>query len=633
MPITHAFVSAAPPVADPAIVGSAEWNAAHAVNIVNADVDPAAAIAESKLALNFPTHAPLATPVAPNLGGTGIANAAGSTLTLGAATSITGGGTVALGGFTLSVPATGTAALLGVANVFTVKQTIGVHGVSDGEQILASSQRAGDFGSGISQGNFAGHMDPVMFHGYNPPNASGFVAAEQSIYTGYEGYYWVGAPNQYVEWYVSWRNANGVLNGRSFQTSVELNSGHVITSINGDELAFAAGAGTPLYFQVLTSIGTWSIPVYVVGASDAIQLLAKGNAVQANDIFQVQDSLGNAFFGIGGNGVILHTTFPTGVAAWTSYQQNTRATTSTYATSASFATYRDGAGPAFSWTEGMEVTAALRALAVDANTRYLYGGIFTVEVDSNFGKTSSVSVQAYALQAQLVLGAGGTNVVGTAHGVHIGNFGGTGVFNGAGLYIESQTTATTSLYAIYTNLGLNRFGDQISIVGGVDRNQLIVTGFTTQTLPIVHFIDSQTTDSAVREVQRLEARISTAATGAGNGFGPGLSFYAETASNTVYQQQALIAASWIDSINASRKAKLSISVYDGAQRMGIEIESSGTAAKIGFFGHATAAQPAAYTPSNVTPDRSFDADTVLVAELADVVGTLIADLQTMGIVG
>lgn len=40
-----------------------------------------------------------------------------------------------------------------------------------------------------------------------------------------------------------------------------------------------------------------------------------------------------------------------------------------------------------------------------------------------------------------------------------------------------------------------------------------------------------------------------------------------------------------------------------------------------------------YTPTNVTPDRSFDADTVLIEELADVVGTLIADLQAQGIIG
>jgi hypothetical protein len=39
----------------------------------------------------------------------------------------------------------------------------------------------------------------------------------------------------------------------------------------------------------------------------------------------------------------------------------------------------------------------------------------------------------------------------------------------------------------------------------------------------------------------------------------------------------------------------------------------------------------AYTPTNVTADRSYDADAVLISELADVLGTLIADLQGKGI--
>lgn len=39
-----------------------------------------------------------------------------------------------------------------------------------------------------------------------------------------------------------------------------------------------------------------------------------------------------------------------------------------------------------------------------------------------------------------------------------------------------------------------------------------------------------------------------------------------------------------------------------------------------------------YTPTNVSIDRSFDADTVAVAELADVVGTLVADLQFLGLI-
>jgi len=48
---------------------------------------------------------------------------------------------------------------------------------------------------------------------------------------------------------------------------------------------------------------------------------------------------------------------------------------------------------------------------------------------------------------------------------------------------------------------------------------------------------------------------------------------------------------------------------------------------------AIATSSPAYTPTNVSTDRAFDADTVAVAELADVVGTLIADLQTKGVLG
>jgi hypothetical protein len=42
---------------------------------------------------------------------------------------------------------------------------------------------------------------------------------------------------------------------------------------------------------------------------------------------------------------------------------------------------------------------------------------------------------------------------------------------------------------------------------------------------------------------------------------------------------------------------------------------------------------AAYTPSNVTTDRSYDANATTVDELADVLGTLIADLQATGLLG
>ena len=40
-----------------------------------------------------------------------------------------------------------------------------------------------------------------------------------------------------------------------------------------------------------------------------------------------------------------------------------------------------------------------------------------------------------------------------------------------------------------------------------------------------------------------------------------------------------------------------------------------------------------YTPTNVTADRSFDANNTTIDELADVVGTIISDLQTAGVFG
>jgi len=54
---------------------------------------------------------------------------------------------------------------------------------------------------------------------------------------------------------------------------------------------------------------------------------------------------------------------------------------------------------------------------------------------------------------------------------------------------------------------------------------------------------------------------------------------------------------------------------------------------VGFFGTAPAAQPAAYTPTNVSTDRSYDANATTLDEISDVLGTLIADLQSLGLIG
>lgn len=102
----------APALVNPSVVG----NFVSFSNITGAQQDSGFSAASFQTALVFP--------LAPNLGGTGVANAVGSTLTLGGATTISTGGTIALGGFTLTVPATGVAALLATRNVFTVQQMV-----------------------------------------------------------------------------------------------------------------------------------------------------------------------------------------------------------------------------------------------------------------------------------------------------------------------------------------------------------------------------------------------------------------------------------------------------------------------------------------------------------------------------
>lgn len=68
---------------------------------------------------------------------------------------------------------------------------------------------------------------------------------------------------------------------------------------------------------------------------------------------------------------------------------------------------------------------------------------------------------------------------------------------------------------------------------------------------------------------------------------------------------------------------------DGKFRCESDIDHNG--ANIGFFGVAPAARVAAYTPTNVVADRAYDANATTTDELADVLGTLIADLKSYGL--
>lgn len=70
-------------------------------------------------------------------------------------------------------------------------------------------------------------------------------------------------------------------------------------------------------------------------------------------------------------------------------------------------------------------------------------------------------------------------------------------------------------------------------------------------------------------------------------------------------------------------------VIDGSLELKGALNHDG--ANVGFFGVEPAERAAAYTPTNVTPDRAYDADITSLDELADILGTLIADLKLYGL--
>jgi len=58
-----------------------------------------------------------------------------------------------------------------------------------------------------------------------------------------------------------------------------------------------------------------------------------------------------------------------------------------------------------------------------------------------------------------------------------------------------------------------------------------------------------------------------------------------------------------------------------------------TTQKIGFYNATPVVQPSAYTVTNPSTDRAFDVSSTSVNELASVLGTLIGDLKSLGLIG
>lgn len=256
--------------------------------------------------------------------------------------------------------------------------------------------------------------------------------------------------------------------------------------------------------------------------------------------------------------------------------------------------------------QAVEFTASLGAGAT-INVTNMYGVLGAVTHTGNSGTI----LNAYASQVGIA-NTSASGIITNAYGYHYINYAGSGIItNLYGLYLSNINRGVTLNYAIYTNLGLNRFGDQLSVVGAVDRNQLKVTGHTTQTLPVGYFIDNTAATAVIRDVLQLETQSTGTAAA---GLGAGLLFSIETATASTMQSAGRVYSEWVTAANATRASKTSVTAFDyGAERIGFQVEGSGTATKISLYGGTTVIRGAALTAADASAINTGDAtsDTVI----------------------
>lgn len=274
---------------------------------------------------------------------------------------------------------------------------------------------------------------------------------------------------------------------------------------------------------------------------------------------------------------------------------------------------------------GAAIFGTIRQASANAITQFI-GSRVNLAQDASSGTITTATNYLVTFSQ----GAGSTITNWEGYGFETMSKNGT-IVNAYAIRVPDITFGSTTNNAIKTGKGLVVHSDQVSIAGWQDVNQLRVTSHTTQTLPVVLFQDITAATNAVRNVLQLEVQSTGTAA---NGLGVGLLFAVETATAGTIQNAGRVYSYAIDNTSATRKYATVITAFDyNAERIGVAVEADGSAVKLGFFGHVAAAQPSAYSLSNVSIDRSYDANATTVDELADVLGTLIADLQSMGLVG
>jgi hypothetical protein len=244
-------------------------------------------------------------------------------------------------------------------------------------------------------------------------------------------------------------------------------------------------------------------------------------------------------------------------------------------------------------TTNQDLLLNLNGGAVLVGTKTNYGARFVAQVSTGVIAVFSSSNSLSATSGAGMVGIATPNP--TATGQRLGFLvfgsakGGTSFSTGARIsgYADGAWTDGVS-YPTYLSLETTASGG----ITPIERLRIGSTGLATFTL------DSAATNSPVNIADYITTSSGTVA----NGFGVSLSFTSETATAGTNQQQGLISTSWVDATNATRKAKLSLSAYDTAARLGMEIQASGTESMIGFHGVSPIARAVLATGAGASVD-------------------------------
>lgn len=207
-------------------------------------------------------------------------------------------------------------------------------------------------------------------------------------------------------------------------------------------------------------------------------LILKAHASQTANLQEWQNSSGTALISISSAGNFGIGTTPDTARRINSYVRYNTLSASSYGLVSQVAVGQAGSGDSVREFAGMRFVSATEA-SYNGNLTNASGGIKGIQgLAVHYGSATATSVTGLYIYA----GNEGSGTTTNAYGIYLDSIArsaGT-LTNGYGIYLANQSNATNN-YSIYTNTGLNRLGDQLSVIGSADRTQFIIKANATQT--------------------------------------------------------------------------------------------------------------------------------------------------------